>query len=77
MDDILLTALLNDEEIVLELEDHISEASELFLGGDEPVNNFTDNIYMSNDKSIQYRNEPCLQADKHASKNILNLTRRT
>ena len=72
IDDMKLIAS-DEEETVLEPEDHISGASELSSEDDKPENHLSDSIYMSTDKSFQYRSEPPLQKDKRTSKNILNL----
>lgn len=70
----MLLSSSDDEEIVSELEDHISEASELSSADDETENEFTDCTYLSKDKSIQYRSDPPTQTGKRTSKDILNLT---
>lgn len=70
----MLLAASDDEEIVSELEDHISEDSELSSEDDETEIECTDCTYLSKDKLIQYRSDPPLQTRKRSSKDILNLT---
>lgn len=45
------------KEIVSESEDYISEVSQLSPDDDEPEIDFTNSIFMSKDKSVQYRSE--------------------
>ncbi|GFS82526.1 hypothetical protein NPIL_570171 [Nephila pilipes] len=65
----------DDEEIVSELKYYIYEAPQLSSDGDEYEIKLTDSIYLSKDKSIQYRSEPSLQVALNKwTQQMLNLS---